>query len=71
MSYRFNGFCVTCPSKELCFDKGICMRRNITNEFDDDDNISDISGTSDDETELTNESTYSFYAGDIDSDKGK
>lgn len=69
MSSRFNGYCPRCPNKALCFDNEICMRRTMGNEHDDDDNINDLSDISDDDTELTNESTYSFYAPDPDTGK--
>lgn len=53
--------CSTCPSMDLCFEKAMCMRTYLSNEFDDDDNIAgDDDAIRSVSTELTIHAQYEF-----------
>ncbi len=69
MDNGFNGFCVLCSTKDLCFENSICMRRCLTNEFDDDANVADDEGLNE-LTELTKESTYFIHENNAHINKG-
>lgn len=60
MDVRFSGYCPTCVNRDYCFQHEICLRRNMSNEFDDEDNVADGSELNS-SSALTEKSTYSVH----------
>lgn len=67
MDIIFQGLCKGCLSITYCFENSVCLRRSLSNEYDDDDNISEVCELNEPD-DLTEDAMYSYNEGESETD---